>query len=657
MAKIIGVTVGSPLPKPNLKQTDPAKGDFVHGKDIIPTKVSQLENDKKYLTEHQNISGKLDASALPTAINTALAQAKASGEFKGERGSDGKDGRDGTSVTVTSVRESTADGGSNVVTFSDGKTVTIKNGSKGSDGKNYVLTEADKNAIAEQAAQLVDVPEGGGSQADWNAAEGEPGHVLNRTHWVEGGMVEVLAETTYTQQSFGTIQLETPLGITSGKTYVVNWNGVEYTCTAFTFMYAGTFKITILGDYPSITGTTTGEIPFGMAEYSQELVDAAGLGFRFCINPNVDDGNYEYTVSMFENAEVVHKLDPKYLPDGLPYVEGGGMVEILPECQPIYDEIDQMFVLTDVVEGVEDGNTYKVKWNGTEYECVAQMVEENGAVMYLLGNIGAMMGGEDTGEPFLMSVFSADVAASAGIGGFIIPLDGSTELTLSIYTVGEVVHKLDNKFLDLDWLPTTLPKTLYSNPSFCFDMTVQSDNGRYWVNAFDTVNILPLVVGKQYSVTWDGVEYVRTAYEAYTGFVALGNEGLGLTNGEWTDEPFFVASGYGAEWNTSYTQYTAQTTEEEYLANTDVYRSVVIEDVEGGPNKLPEEYLSDGVPYVKENVLLKETSAVSFTHPSFGTMWGVYDGVPELRVGETYTVTYNGTPYHCVCQQAPAGLI
>ena len=45
-----------------------------------------------YLTEHQDISGKLDASELPTAINTALAQAKVSGEFDGKDGVDGKDG-------------------------------------------------------------------------------------------------------------------------------------------------------------------------------------------------------------------------------------------------------------------------------------------------------------------------------------------------------------------------------------------------------------------------------------------------------------------------------------------------------------------------------------------------------------------------------------
>ena len=52
----------------------------------IPSRVSQLTNDKGYLTEHQDISGKLDVSALPSAINTALTQAKESGQF------DGKDG-------------------------------------------------------------------------------------------------------------------------------------------------------------------------------------------------------------------------------------------------------------------------------------------------------------------------------------------------------------------------------------------------------------------------------------------------------------------------------------------------------------------------------------------------------------------------------------
>lgn len=94
---------------------------------------------------------------------------------QGEKGDPGADGAAGTSVTVSNVTESTADGGSNVVKFSDGKSVTIKNGSKGSkgdkgdtgdtgpqgpagaNGSDYVLTETDKQAIADLAAALVDV--------------------------------------------------------------------------------------------------------------------------------------------------------------------------------------------------------------------------------------------------------------------------------------------------------------------------------------------------------------------------------------------------------------------------------------------------------------------------------------------------------------------
>ncbi len=56
--------------------------------------------------------------------------------FTVTNGKNGTDGKDGTSVTVKSVSESTADGGSNVVTFSDGKTLTIKNGGAGKNGQD-----------------------------------------------------------------------------------------------------------------------------------------------------------------------------------------------------------------------------------------------------------------------------------------------------------------------------------------------------------------------------------------------------------------------------------------------------------------------------------------------------------------------------------------
>ena len=56
-----------------------------------------------------------------------------------KNGSKGSQGNAGTSVQVANVSESTADGGSNVVTFSDGKTVTIKNGKTGKDGTGVTI--------------------------------------------------------------------------------------------------------------------------------------------------------------------------------------------------------------------------------------------------------------------------------------------------------------------------------------------------------------------------------------------------------------------------------------------------------------------------------------------------------------------------------------
>lgn len=82
-------------------------------KSELPTKVSELENDAGYLTEHQDISGKLDASALPTAINTALAQAKASGEF------------DGAAAKINGVNTVTVQGGNGVSVSQSGSTLTI----------------------------------------------------------------------------------------------------------------------------------------------------------------------------------------------------------------------------------------------------------------------------------------------------------------------------------------------------------------------------------------------------------------------------------------------------------------------------------------------------------------------------------------------------
>lgn len=105
-----------------------------HSEMVSASTAQSLSNAQK--TQARENIGAMSKDDVTDAVKEALEEAKASGEFDGK---DGQDGNDGTSVTVKSVSESTADGGENVVTFSDGKTLVVKNGktgAAGADGKD-----------------------------------------------------------------------------------------------------------------------------------------------------------------------------------------------------------------------------------------------------------------------------------------------------------------------------------------------------------------------------------------------------------------------------------------------------------------------------------------------------------------------------------------
>lgn len=77
--KIVGYTVGTPLPKPNFDQTDPHKGDFIKGDRSFITPDDTLTESGRpadaqatglAITEiHQNLETKADVSAIPTKLS------------------------------------------------------------------------------------------------------------------------------------------------------------------------------------------------------------------------------------------------------------------------------------------------------------------------------------------------------------------------------------------------------------------------------------------------------------------------------------------------------------------------------------------------------------------------------------------------------------
>lgn len=116
---------------------------------------------------------------------------------------------EGTSITISNVSESTEDGGNNVVTFSDGKTLTVKNGKTGATGATGAAGANGTNGKSAYAS----AQDGGftGTEAQFNNGLSVMGNVSG-------------IDTTVTQNS-GNL-------ITSGAVYSyiqsLDANGVKY---------------------------------------------------------------------------------------------------------------------------------------------------------------------------------------------------------------------------------------------------------------------------------------------------------------------------------------------------------------------------------------------------------------------------------------------
>lgn len=138
--------------------------------------------------------------------------------------------------------------------------------------------------------------------------------------------------------------------------------------------------------------------------------------------------------------------------------EETGMVELPVSGFWIAETLDNPsgFVVTAPL-GLEIGKTYIVNWDGVEYSVVGKdllEISDGLAAGVLLGNQYIFTGENEPGEPFIILAIDDPEANVEGVYGVVVPADGRSNTEFHIYGDGEVVHKLPNKFLDLDWLPT-----------------------------------------------------------------------------------------------------------------------------------------------------------------------------------------------------------
>lgn len=121
-------------------------------------------------------------------------------------------------------------------------------------------------------------------------------------------------------------------------------------------------------------------------------------------------------------------------------ISGGVNFDGLTEVYPVTEltasaDLGGMATLTTAF-GMVAGNVYLVCWNDTLYSCEAKEAEFGGTPVVAIGNVSAL-GGEDTGEPFVIGEFSEEVAAEVGINVGIMPMDGSTTFEVGVYFIAE----------------------------------------------------------------------------------------------------------------------------------------------------------------------------------------------------------------------------
>ena len=126
-------------------------------------------------------------------------------------------------------------------------------------------------------------------------------------------------------------------------------------------------------------------------------------------------------------------------PEGYPH-KGMGEVEVLPETSLSLTEVSGTFFCTpNIPLYIEVGKQYKVIWDGSEYLVEGKEAGDENQTMQYIGNAAIPGGGgEDTGEPFLITSMHGSPQCFGTSAG---------EYTVSISEYSETIHSMAPDFL------------------------------------------------------------------------------------------------------------------------------------------------------------------------------------------------------------------
>lgn len=392
--------------------------------------------------------------------------------------------------------------------------------------------------------------------------------------------------------TFTMAEIADSIELVEGKTYKVKWGDTVYECVAGKDDHAeGSL---FLGNGKEIGEGNTGE-PF--------LIRSTKTGSYDTSSGKTEIRNYDATHNVIVGITTPGMIDPKSIPD-MYYTEERQDVEIMPTSTAIDTGsamMGELYVVGSPITLVV-GKTYKVIYNGTEYESVAsEFTLPQVGLSVGLGDVGIVTTGTPSGAyPFVLAV--NDLLVQMGACAAVIPLDGSSNITVSIVGYGEKIHHLPSKYIkDMYY------EEVFEEKEILPEMTLTSTDFTVEGTSFTLKPNYP------YKVIYDGTSYscISKTYVADSGsLVYLGYSYL--FGGENTGEPFAILSINGTT----------------YFNNS--HSNVTVSIIEGGTHiheiptkylpKIPIEKLPDSVIESGDEVELINAAACGllFTKGDFG---------------------------------------
>lgn len=331
--------------------------------------------------------------------------------------------------------------------------------------------------LAEHPAEMTAV-------ADWNAAEVDSGHILNRTHWTE--IVE--GDTTFDGDLNGRNVVQVDEGM-----YLVK---ISDTVFSVDDLIGHTLTLYMRGEEPEIMTYELNEenvydlssegIPVVMAceglwslqsDFSFDGFSFTAGTYFLCLTDAAGSRAYAVETSCLPaSRKVVHKLDSQYIDaDWMANTHSGIEVE-LPEAVQAFNgrQARQTFIFE-----LEAGKQYSVTWNSDSFTCRSVGLNEGLFKIVYAGN-GHLVSENlpETIEPFCVyTVYLGQQFLATAI----VAAEAADSHTVGVSQTGQVRNRIPYEFLPRTYvMPTDIGYNKVQLPELAEAFRVFSQGGRVY---------------------------------------------------------------------------------------------------------------------------------------------------------------------------------